>query len=147
MTQPYNTFLFDITNKGRTVARIMETGAEYRILPRGDDLPQTPEYQNAIPNALTAVHGHVLVPEDPVKDISYGITERIDVAKFNSILNGDLVLYVYAFIRYLDFSNVEHVIQFCYRYAHTGPSMEMGKGVELLGRWFLAGPPDYNTHT
>jgi hypothetical protein len=146
--QPYNTFEFDIINKGRTVARLMEVEAEYRVLPKNEVLPPVPIYGNPASSMLTVIHGRVMAPEDRINHVSYGITEWIDTPKFNRILSGDLVLYVYAFIKYFDLAEVERKLQFCYRYLHTGIRMERGAtSAELLGQWVLAGPPDYNTHT
>lgn len=149
--RPYNTFRFDIINKGRTVAKLVELNGEYRIIDKNATLPEQPVYPPVPISALGFAHGSVLVPDDSIQNLIIGIDERLDDAKFNDIRNDALTLYVYGYLKYFDFAKVERKIQFCYLYVNRGASWkEYPDGVGQLNykaQWMIAGPPDYNTHT
>jgi hypothetical protein len=144
---PYNEFLFDITNDGKTVARLMEVATGHRVLPNGENLPDKPDYINPNPNDSPSVYGKVVVPGRPIEKISFGIKEVFSNERFDKILNGDLVLWVYGFIKYFDFANVERKAQFCYRYVFTGIRFTKESSGDIQAQWMVAGPRDYNSHT
>ena len=93
------------------------------------------------------MYGRILVPDRSMEKISYRLMETLSKERFNQILNGEAILWVYGFIRYFDFADVERISRFCYRYVSAGFSFTQQSGGEILAQWMLAGPSDYNTHT
>ena len=147
--RPYNAFRFTFKNGGKTVARLMEFNGEPHFVPRNYVLPRQPSYAGSRPvDELKFQYGGVLTPEETL-DAWISIDRLlIDASDVQSIQNGDKVLYVWGFLRYLDFSKKERKLQFCYQYVNQWVGWKGdGSELEFKPQWIVAGPRDYNTHT
>jgi hypothetical protein len=144
MIRPWNVFRFDLVNKGKTVATIMEFNGGCRVLPIDAALPSVPEYTRP----PLQMHGYVLAPDITINGVSVEIDEPLDARKLNLILRSELRLYVYGFIDYLDFSMKPHTIKFCYIFI---PGVRRTDTVDPPDHWDLYPPPyspiSYNDHT
>jgi hypothetical protein len=138
----FNQFLFDIKNVGRTVARLGNFRSTWRVLPRSEDLPATPDFgpPEALPSILAPIHGKVMAPGETVGKLLIGIYESFDDDKIAKIRNGLLTLWVYGRIKYFDVAGQQRRVHFCYRYLPRDPE----NGTE---RYVVGGPIEYNIHS
>jgi hypothetical protein len=145
---PANHFVFDIVNTGRTVARLIELRGGSKLVRPEERLPEQPQYSIATAEATIGYsYGGVLAPNASLGRLNIAIDQSINLDTFNDIRNYRVMLYVYGFIRYFDFAKEERRLQFSYRYIPSGFRFDTVRGGELLARWVLTGPRDYNTHT
>jgi hypothetical protein len=134
----YNTFDFDIQNVGRTVARLTAFRSTSRVLQRSE-APPIPEYTTN-PDELTPIQGRIMAPGETIDHLRIVVLESFDFEKFNSLQRGELIMWIYGYIEYVDLADRTHRNQFCYRYVNPmeGP---------LPTKYIPAGPKGYNTHT
>jgi hypothetical protein len=138
-----NQFLFDLTNSGKTVARLGRYRTKFRLIGRNERLPDIPDYEidpklfGDIPES--PIHCQVMAPGQP-ETISAPCWEvQIGPGIFESLKKREIVLYFYASLEYFDFADKKRELQFCYRYT---PEDELAKA-----RWIIDGPKEYNKHT
>jgi len=139
-----NTFVFDLVNRGKTVARL--TGPfrmRFHLIPDTQMLPPTPDYGvsgRLEETGRKIVHGQVLSPGDKVEDIVAPCFDpRITADVIEKIEEFSHHLFFYASIKYFDFAEKERELQFCYMYHPTGYGNRSA--------WLLMGPNEYNKHT
>jgi|SRR5579871_826484 len=137
-----DTFVFDVINRGKTVARITGPFLFRFSLLDLDALTPIPDYgPQPTESPFGAIHGAVLVPGDSINSIRItcwspvldaGVVERINKRK--------ATLYVYASIKYFDSFDRNRELQLCYQY-HPRTSSQ------LTVPWQLSGPAEYNKHS
>jgi hypothetical protein len=146
-----NQFTFSLVNKGRTIARVMDFDSKFMFLERGSSPPSIPVYSPREPHNLTHLHGYAMAVDDPFNDIGIAIDEWLEVDRLRDLRDGQLCLYAYGRINYVDFSKETRTIQFCYRFVPQSNPDNVIEQVGLGGQWMLYIPPDapaaYNFHT
>jgi len=147
-TVKFNEFVFDLVNRGRTIARL--TGPyRYRFhsLQRRDELPDIPDYAGRPASGPTygnppepkPDYGRVLAPGQHNGKMYLQLGEWVDEQKLQAIEKGDVVLYVYASLIYFDTFDRQRELRFGYEYwpkAFTGSA-----------RWVTIRKEEYNKHT
>jgi hypothetical protein len=140
-----NEFLFNLENRGKTVARL--TGpykVKFRLLAAGDRLPDIPDYEISNRSLLDApespIHGRIMAPGQIDERISAQYWDvQITIGVFESIQKLEGRLYFYASLKYFDFAEKERELQFCYVYVPATKGQP--------ARWDISGPKEYNKHT
>ena len=134
----YNELVINFKNVGRTVARLTDFHSTWRVLSRTDHLPDTPEYIGHEPSTIEPIRGRIMSPRQVIGGTQIIIYEGFDSERLARLTAGDLILWVYAYVEYIDFSNETRRNQFCYRYV-----VNRDHTVQFM----IAGPKNYNTHT
>jgi hypothetical protein len=137
----FHRFVFNIKNVGKTVARIVGYKYTWRILPNGEALPPVPEYGTIPGEEADVTSGRIMSPEQVIGGITIVVGEAFDADSFNRLQAGEIRLWIYAYIDYVDLADREHRTQFCYRYR---PPLE---SVERKPRFIVDGPRSYNKNT
>ena len=128
-------FQFDIANRGKTVAKLMDFRAEVRYVGLTDRLPDAPPDYEAFLRPDEPIHGRILAPGESMPDMLFPLNELHGTLVRNDVMAGRVLVYLYAFIKYYDFANEERRLRFCYQF------------VPEIHRWVQSGPPLYNSHT
>jgi hypothetical protein len=139
-----NEFSFDLTNRGRTVARLTGPFREkFHLIRVTEKLPDLPDYgiPPDFPGAtVPPILGRVLSPGERNGKIELPCWDpQITVGIFEEIQAHNATLFFYASLKYFDFADQERELQFCYLY--------LPKTERSPEQWVLGGPVGYNKHT
>lgn len=128
--QPIRVFCV-VRNRGKTVAHVIEKGENYTIQSTPDYLPETPDYGKTI----KWPEGIILAPES-----EYPLVRPLQVSDsetWERVTRGNMVLFVFGFVKYKDAFKREHETRYIFRY----------ETIQGRGGFYLEDKKEYNKAT
>jgi hypothetical protein len=139
-----DSFIFNITNGGRTAAKIRGLVVICHGLPSDERLPDIPDYRKASQHTFRSEPGYETLVI-PGQQLSSRIRVPIDgVISDQLVREGDLRLYAYGLLTYLDAFGRQRELQFGFMYS---PGEHGPLGWELPPQWALIDLREYNRHS
>ena len=138
-------FIFNLTNGGKTSARIRSLMVRCHC--SSGDLPGTPDYSLAKRHTFVDEPGYetLLIPGEKLSSpLRIEIEDGLDGNIFEGVSSGELQLYAYGLLTYIDAFERKRILQFGYVY---GPERDAPLGWKLPAQWAAIQLKEYNRHS
>jgi hypothetical protein len=137
------TFRIELTNQGRTFAKITGVWARFRTVPSILNIPD-PREDREMAAEDCPEYGSVLAPDGTALTVSRVLDEsRLTPELVADIRARRRVWCLYGLVKYVDATQRLHELQFCYVYSIP----DNADPAPIQEGWIRGGPRGYNRHT